>query len=148
MLQPKRTKYRKMGRGRRKGMAVTGSSVHFGEFGLKAMACDWITARQIESARIAITRHLQRGGQVWIRVFPDKPVSKKPAEVRMGGGKAANDHWVAVVKPGRILFEVGGVSADQAIEALRLASHKLPIPTKTVQRDRVATLTGAVLGQS
>jgi large subunit ribosomal protein L16 len=129
-------------------MAVTGSSVHFGEFGLKAMACDWITARQIESARIAITRHLQRGGQVWIRVFPDKPVSKKPAEVRMGGGKAANDHWVAVVKPGRILFEVGGVTADQAIEALRLASHKLPIPTKTVQRDRVATMTGAVLGQS
>ncbi len=148
MLQPKRTKYRKMGRGRRKGMAVTGSSVHFGEFGLKAMACEWITARQIESARIAITRHLQRGGQVWIRVFPDKPVSKKPAEVRMGGGKAANDHWVAVVKPGRILFEVGGVSADQAIEALRLASHKLPIPTKTVQRDRVATMAGAVLGQS
>ena len=100
MLQPRRTKYRKMFRGRRKGNAVTGSTVEFGEFGLKAMACEWITARQIESARIAITRHLQRGGQVWIRVFPDKPVSKKPAEVRMGGGKAANDHWVAVVKPG------------------------------------------------
>ena len=107
MLQPKRTKYRKMCRGRRKGKATTGNSVDFGEFGLKALACNWITARQIESARVAITRHLQRGGQVWIRVFPDKPVSKKPAEVRMGGGKAANDHWVAVVKPGRILFEVG-----------------------------------------
>ena len=110
------------------------------------MACDWVTARQIESARIAITRSLQRGGQVWIRVFPDKPVSKKPAEVRMGGGKAANDHWVAVVKPGRILFEVGGVTAEQAAEAMRLASHKLPIPTKMVQRDRVAALTGGGVG--
>ena len=102
------------------------------------MACDWITARQVESARVAITRSLQRGGQVWIRVFPDKPVSKKPAEVRMGGGKAANDHWVAVVKPGKILFEVGGVTPQQAEAALRLASYKLPIPTKTVQRDRIA----------
>lgn len=138
MLQPKRTKYRKMFRGRRKGNATTGNSVDFGEFGLKALACDWITARQIESARIAITRHLQRGGQVWIRVFPDKPVSKKPAEVRMGGGKAANDHWVAVVKPGRILFEVGGVTPEQARSALRLASYKLSLPTKTVQRDRLA----------
>lgn len=138
MLQPKRTKYRKIGRGRRKGQATTGNSVNFGEYGLKAMACDWITARQIESARVAITRSLQRGGQVWIRVFPDKPVSKKPAEVRMGGGKAANDHWVAVVKPGRILFEVGGVTPQQAEVALRLASYKLPIPTKTVQRDRIA----------
>ncbi|MEE2881660.1 MAG: 50S ribosomal protein L16 [Chloroflexota bacterium] len=138
MLQPKRTKYRKIGRGRRKGQATTGNSVSFGEYGLKAMACDWITARQIESARVAITRSLQRGGQVWIRVFPDKPVSKKPAEVRMGGGKAANDHWVAVVKPGRILFEVGGVTPQQAEVALRLASYKLPIPTKTVQRDRIA----------
>ena len=138
MLQPKRTKYRKIGRGRRKGQATTGNSGSFGEYGLKAMACDWITARQIESARVAITRSLQRGGQVWIRVFPDKPVSKKPAEVRMGGGKAANDHWVAVVKPGRILFEVGGVTPQQAEVALRLASYKLPIPTKTVQRDRIA----------
>ena len=138
MLQPKRTKFRKIGRGRRKGKATTGNSVSFGEYGLKAMACDWITARQIEAARVAITRSLQRGGQVWIRVFPDKPVSKKPAEVRMGGGKAANDHWVAVVKPGKILFEVGGVTAQQAETALRLASYKLPIPTKTVQRDRIA----------
>jgi len=138
MLQPKRTKFRKIGRGRRKGQATTGNSVSFGEYGLKAMACDWITARQIESARVAITRSLQRGGQVWIRVFPDKPVSKKPAEVRMGGGKAANDHWVAVVKPGKILFEVGGVTPQQAQAALRLAAYKLPIPTKAVQRDRLA----------
>jgi large subunit ribosomal protein L16 len=129
-----------MGRGRRKGTAVTGGSIEFGEFGLKAMACEWITARQIESARIAITRHLQRGGQVWIRVFPDKPISKKPAEVRMGGGKAANDHWVAVVKPGRIMFEVGGVPLDQAEQALQRAAHKLPIPTKVVYRDRITAL--------
>ena len=142
MLQPKRSKYRKVFRGKRKGVASTGSSIDFGEFGLKAMAADWITSRQIESARVAVTRHLHRGGQVWVRVFPDKSVSKKPAEVRMGGGKAAVDHWVAVVKPGRILFEVAGVPAQEAIDALRLASHKLPIPTKTVQRDRLAALSG------
>jgi len=142
MLQPKRTKFRKSFRGRRKGAATTGSSIDFGEFGLKAMAADWITARQIESARVAVTRHLHRGGQVWVRVFPDKSVTKKPAEVRMGGGKAAVDHWVAVVKPGRVLFEVAGVPAQEAMEALRLASHKLPIPTKTVQRDRLAALSG------
>ncbi len=140
MLQPKRTKYRKIFRGRRKGAATSGNKVDFGEFGLKALACDWITARQIEAARIAVTRRLRRGGQVWVRVFPDKSVSKKPAETRMGGGKAADDHWVAVVKPGRILFEVAGVPAEDAVEALRLASHKLSIPTKTVQRDRVAVL--------
>jgi large subunit ribosomal protein L16 len=133
-----------MGRGRRKGNATTGNSVDFGEFGLKAMGATWMTARQIEAARVAITRHLQRGGQVWIRVFPDKPVSKKPAEVRMGGGKAANDHWVAVVKPGRILFEVGGVSQQQAVEALQRAAQKLSIPTKTVQRDRVAAMLSGV----
>ena len=142
MLQPKRTKFRKSFRGRRKGAATTGSTIDFGEFGLKAMAADWITARQIESARVAVTRHLHRGGQVWVRVFPDKSVTKKPAEVRMGGGKAAVDHWVAVVKPGRVLFEVAGVPAQEAMEALRLASHKLPIPTKTVQRDRLAALSG------
>jgi large subunit ribosomal protein L16 len=141
MLQPKRTKFRKAFRGRRKGTATTGSSVSFGEFGLKALRADWVTARQIESARVAITRSLQRGGQVWIRVFPDKPVSKKPAEVRMGGGKAANEYWAAVVRPGRILFEVGGVPEEQALKALKLASYKLPIPTKTVQRDRVRALT-------
>ena len=142
MLQPKRTKYRKSFRGRRKGMATSGNSVDFGEFGLKAMAADWITARQIEAARIAVTRRLRRGGQVWVRVFPDKPVSKKAAETRMGGGKAANDYWAAVVKPGRILFEVAGVPTQDAMEALELAAHKLPIPTKTVRRDRIGALAG------
>ena len=146
MLQPKRTKFRKAFRGRRKGTATTGSSVSFGEFGLKALEADWITARQIESARIAITRSLQRGGQVWIRVFPDKPVSKKPAEVRMGGGKAANEYWAAVVRPGKILFEVGGVPEEQAMKALKLASYKLPIPTKAVRRDRIRALTGKAEG--
>lgn len=140
MLQPKRTKFRKAMRGRRKGVATSGNSVDFGEYGLKALEADWLTARQIEAARVAVTRRLRRGGQVWIRVFPDKPVSKKPAETRMGGGKAATDHWVAVVKPGRILFEVAGVPAQDAIAALELASQKLPIPTKTVHRDRMAAL--------
>ncbi len=140
MLQPKRTKFRKMGRGKRRGAATTGNQVEFGEIGLKAMSPDWITARQIESARIAISRSLLRGGRTWIRIFPDKAVSKKPAEVRMGGGKAANDHWVAVVKPGRIMFEVGGVPLNQAEEALRRAAHKLPIPTKIVYKDRITAL--------
>ena len=144
MLQPKRTKHRKIIRGRRKGVATTGSTVNFGEFGLKALGADWITARQIEAARVAVTRRLRRGGQVWVRVFPDKPISKKPAETRMGGGKSGTDHWVAVVKPGRILFEVAGVPAIDAIEALRLASHKLPIPTKTVHRNRMATAAGTM----
>ena len=144
MLQPKRTKYRKVMRGRRKGMATTANSVDFGEFGLKAMAADWITARQIEAARVAVTRHLKRGGQVWVRLFPDKSVSKKPAEVRMGGGKAAVDHWVAVVKPGRIMFEVAGVPAQDAIAALNLAAHKLPIPTKTVQRNRMKSAAAGI----
>ena len=142
MLQPKRSKHRKVFRGRRKGAATTGNNIDFGEFGLKALGADWISSRQIEAARIAVTRHLHRGGQVWVRVFPDKSVSKKPAETRMGGGKAAVDHWVAVVKPGRILFEVAGVPPQEAMEALRLASHKLPIPTKAVQRDRVAVASG------
>ena len=134
MLQPKRTKYRKIFRGRRKGNATSGNQVDFGEFGLKAMGPGWVTARQIEASRVAVTRHLRRGGQVWVRVFPDKSVSKKPAETRMGGGKAAVDHWVAVVKPGRVMFEVAGVDPQVAKEALRLASHKLPIPTKIVDR--------------
>lgn len=142
MLQPKRTKFRKQFRGRRKGAATGGNSVDFGEFGLKAMAAEWITARQIEAARIALTRHMKRGGQVWVRVFPDKSVTKKAAETRMGGGKAAVEYWAAVVKPGRILFEVAGVPQEEAMEALRLASHKLPIPTKTVRRDRLAVLAG------
>ena len=144
MLQPKRSKFRKSFRGRRKGVATTANQLDYGEFGLKALAADWITARQIEAARIAVTRHLKRGGQVWVRVFPDKSVTKKPAEVRMGGGKAAVDHWVAVVKPGRIMFEVAGVPQQEAMAALKLASHKLPIPTRTVVRDRM----GAAAGRS
>jgi len=134
MLQPKRVKYRKMHRGRRQGKVTNGSTI-FGEFGLKALEPSWITSRQIESARIAITRHLRRGGKVWIRVFPDKAVSKKAAETRMGGGKAAVEHWVAVVRPGKILFEVSGVKEDLAMEAMRLAGHKLPIATKAVTQD-------------
>ena len=139
MLQPKRTKYRKHFRGKMRGAAATGNAVTFGEVGLKAMEPTWITARQIEAARIAVTRRLRRGGQVWVRVFPDKSVSKKAAETRMGGGKAAVDYWVAVVRPGRVLFEVAGVAQEEAVAALRLASHKLPIQTKTVFRDRLAT---------
>jgi large subunit ribosomal protein L16 len=135
MLQPKRVKYRKIHRGHRRGVATSGNSVNFGDFGLKALEPCWMTARQIEAARIAITRHLRRGGKVWVRVFSDKAVSKKAAETRMGGGKAAVDHWAAVVKPGRILFEVSGVREDLAMEALRLASHKLPIGTRAVRRD-------------
>ena len=144
MLQPKRSKFRKSFRGRRKGVATTANQLDYGEFGLKALAADWITARQIEAARIAVTRHLKRGGQVWVRLFPDKSVTKKPAEVRMGGGKAAVDHWVAVVKPGRIMFEVAGVPQQEAMQALKLAAHKLPIPTKKVVRDRM----GAAAGRS
>ena len=138
MLQPKRLKHRKMHRGRLSGKATSANTVDFGSYGLKALECHWITARQIEAARIAINRHLHRGGKVWVRLFPDKPISKKAAETRMGGGKAATDHWVAVVKPGRILFEVSGVKEDLAMEALRLASHKLPIATKAVRRDILA----------
>ena len=134
MLQPKRVKFRKMHRGRMTGKATSGNQLNFGEFGLKAMAPGWITARQIEAARIAITHHLSRGGNVWVRAFSDKAVSKKPAETRMGGGKAAVDHWVAVVKPGHILFEIGGIREELAVEALERAAQKLPIPTKTVSR--------------
>ena len=146
MLQPTRTKFRKHFRGKMSGNASTGNSVAFGEIGLKAIEAHWITARQIESARVAVTRHLKRGGQVWVRVFPDKSVSKKPAETRMGGGKAAVDYWVAVVKPGKILFEVAGVPHEEAVQALKLASRKLPIPTKTVVRDRLAAAVANGLG--
>ena len=134
MLQPKRTKFRKMHKGRRKGKAQVGNQVDFGDFGLKATSVAWVTARQIEAARRAITRHFRRGGQVWIRVFPDKPVTSKPAETRMGGGKGAVDRWVAVVKPGRILFEVSGIGQEMAYEALRLASQKLPVSTTMISR--------------
>ena len=135
MLQPKRVKYRKSHKGRRRGKAQSGNAVVFGDFGLQALEAAWITSRQIEAARRAITRHVHRGGNVWIRIFPDKPVTKKPAETRMGGGKGAPDHWVAVVKPGRIMFELGGVGEAMAKEAMRLASHKLPINTRFLVKD-------------
>lgn len=134
MLQPKRTKYRKQQKGRMKGLALKGSTVAFGSVGLKAVTGARITNRQIESARIAMTRSMKREGKVWIRIFPDKPITKKPQEVRMGKGKGAVDHWVAQVKPGRIMFEVDGVPLDVATEALRLAAQKLPVLTKIVIR--------------
>ena len=135
MLQPKRQKFRKQHRGRRRGQANSGNEVSFGEFGLQATSAAWIDSRQIEAARRAITHELKRGGKVWIRIFPDKPVTAKPAETRMGSGKGAPDHFVAVVKPGRMLFEVAGVKEDLAREALRLASHKLAVQTRTVVRE-------------
>ena len=135
MLLPKRTKYRKPHRGRRTGLAKGGTRVQFGEYGLKAMEQGWVTNRQIEAARIAMTRYIKRGGKVWINIFPDKPATKKPAETRMGSGKGAPDHWVAVVKPGRILFEMAGVDHESAVEAMRLASHKLPVATRVVMRE-------------
>jgi len=134
MLMPKKTKYRKRQKGRMTGKAYRGSAVSFGEFGLKAMDPAWITDRQIEAARIALTRYIKRGGKVWIRIFPDKPITKKPAETRMGKGKGAPEYWVAVVKPGRIMFEVEGVSEVMAREAFRLAGNKLPVKTKFVSR--------------
>ena len=136
MLQPKRTKYRKMQKGRVKGIAQRGHTIAFGSFGLKTLEPGWITSRQIESARIAMTRYMKREGQVWIRIFPDKPVTKKPAEVRMGKGKGAPEYWVATIRPGRIMFEVSGVPITVAQEALRLAAQKLPVKTKfSVRRD-------------
>jgi large subunit ribosomal protein L16 len=134
MLMPKRMKHRKMQRGRRTGASKGGTNVDFGEFGLKAMQDGWITARQIEAARVAMTRRVKRGGKIFIRIFPDKPITKKPAEVRMGKGKGAPEEWVAVVKPGRIMFEIQGVEEELAAEAIELAGHKLPIKTKFVKR--------------
>lgn len=134
---PKRIKYRKQQRGRRRGKAYRGSEINFGEFGIKALEPAWLTNKQIEAARVALTRHIKRGGKVWIRIFPDKPVTVKPAETRMGKGKGAPDHWVAVVKPGRILFELEGVTIQLAREALGLASAKLPIKTRFVTRTSV-----------
>ena len=134
MLQPKRTKYRRMQKGRMPGNAGRGYTLAFGSFGLKAMECAWVTNRQIEAARVAVTRFMKREGQVWIRIFPDKPTTRKPAEVRMGKGKGAPEGWVAVVKPGRILFEAEGVSKATAAEALRLAAQKMPVKTKLVVR--------------
>lgn len=134
MLMPKRVKYRKQFRGRMRGRASRGAKVSFGDFGLQATESCWVTSRQIEAARRAIVRYVQRGGKLWIRIFPDKPVTAKAAETRMGSGKGSVDHWVAVVKPGRILFEITGVAEDQAKEAMRLASHKLPMKTQFVRR--------------
>jgi large subunit ribosomal protein L16 len=135
MLAPKKIKYRKRHKGRRAGVAGRGSTLSFGDFGLKALECGWLTARQIEAGRIALMRHIKRGGKLWIRIFPDKPITKKPAETRMGKGKGAPEDWVAVIKPGRILYEMEGVPAVIAREAFRLASHKLPIDTKFISRE-------------
>ena len=134
MLSPKKVKFRKQQRGRMKGTPLRGSTLNFGEFGLQAIECCNVSARQIEAARVAMTRHVKRGGKMWIRIFPDKPITKKPAEVRMGKGKGAPEGWVAVVRPGRILYEMEGVSREMAKEALRLASHKLSVKTRFVER--------------
>ena len=134
-LMPKRTKYRKMQKGRNRGKATRGNVVNEGQYGLQALEAGWITANQIESARIAMTRYIKRGGKVWIKLFPNKPVTKKPAETRMGKGKGAPEYWVAVVKPGRVMFEIAGVTEDIAREALRLAAHKLPVKAKFVVRE-------------
>jgi len=134
MLMPKRVKYRKSQRGRRAGKAYRGSAVSFGDFGLKAMEPAWITSRQIEACRVALTRKMKRDGKVWIRIFPDKPVSKKPLETRMGKGKGGSEFWLAIIKPGRVMFEVAGITKELANEALKLCSHKLPIKTKVVSR--------------
>ncbi|NJN66409.1 MAG: 50S ribosomal protein L16 [Chloroflexaceae bacterium] len=137
MLMPKRVKYRKQQRGRNRGLSYRGNSVTFGDYGLMALENTWITSRQIEAARRTITGYVKRGGKVWIRIFPDKPVTQKPAETRMGGGKGSVDHWVAVVKAGRVMFELGGVREELALEALRRAAQKLPIPCKVVGREDV-----------
>ncbi len=134
MLMPKRVLHRKVQRGKRRGQPYRGSRINFGEYGLQSMECGWITSRQIESARVAITRHVRRGGKVWIKIFPQKPVTKKPAETRMGSGKGPPEYWVAVVKPGRVLYELSGVPLEEAKEAMRLASHKLPLKTKFIRR--------------
>ena len=142
MLMPKRTKYRRVQRGRMKGAASRGNKVSYGEFGIQALEPGWITGNQIEAARVAMTRYTKRGGQVWIKIFPDKPVTQKPAETRMGSGKGSPEYWVAVVKPGRVLFEIAGVPEDAAREAMRLASHELPSKTKIVAREAAETENG------
>ena len=137
MIMPKRVKYRRVMRGRMKGRATRGNTVSYGDFGLVATEPSWITSNQIEAARIAMTRYTKRGGQVWIKIFPDKPVTEKPAETRMGSGKGSPEYWVAVVKPGRVMFEIGGVAEETAREALRLAMHKLPIKCKIIAREKM-----------
>ncbi len=147
MLQPKRVKFRKSHKGHRRGSAQAGNAVAFGDFGLQALESAWITARQIEASRRAITRHLRRGGKVWVRLFPDKPVTRKPAETRMGKGKGDPDHWVCVVRRGRMMFELSGVSEEMAKEAMRLASHKLPIDTKFVVREAYVAASESGVGE-
>ncbi len=142
MLLPKRVKYRRVHRGRMKGRALRGNKVNYGEYGLMALEPAWITSNQIEAARIAMTRYIKRGGQVWIKIFPDKPVTEKPAETRMGSGKGSPEYWVAVVKPGRVMFEIGGIDEATAKEAMRLAGHKLPIKTKFVKKSDTESETG------
>ena len=142
MLMPKRTKFRRVQRGRMKGAASRGNKVAYGEFGIQALEPGWITGNQIEAARIAMTRYTKRGGKVWIKIFPDKPVTEKPAETRMGSGKGSPEYWVAVVKPGRVMFEIAGVSEEIAREALRLASHKLPVKCKIVAKETAETENG------
>ena len=137
MLSPKKVKFRKQQRGRMRGVSRRGSTLNFGEFGLQATECGYISSKQIEAARIAMTRHVKRGGKLWIRIFPDKPITGKPAEVRMGKGKGAPEGWVAVIRPGRVLYEMEGVPRDLAKEALRLASHKLPLKTKFLERSEI-----------
>ena len=142
MLMPKRVKYRKVQRGRMTGVASRGNKVVYGEYGIQAMEPGWITGNQIEAARIAMTRYTKRGGKVWIKIFPDKPITEKPAETRMGSGKGSPEYWVAVVKPGRVMFEIAGVSEETAREALRLASHKLPVKCKIVAKQTAETENG------
>ena len=142
MLMPKRAKYRKVQRGRMTGTASRGNKVAYGEFGIQALEPGWITGNQIEAARIAMTRYTKRGGKVWIKIFPDKPITEKPAETRMGSGKGSPEYWVAVVKPGRVMFEIAGVSEETAREALRLASHKLPVKCKIVKKETAETENG------
>jgi len=143
MLAPKKVKFRKQQKGRRRGTASRGNSLNFGDYGLQASECGWLTTRQIEAARVTMTRHIKRGGKIWIRIFPDKPITKKPAETRMGKGKGTPEDWVAVIKPGRILYEMEGVARETAVEAFRLASHKLPLPTKFIARAGAGETTGA-----
>ncbi len=143
MLAPKKVKFRKQQKGRRRGMASRGNSLNFGDYGLQASECGWLNTRQIEAARITMTRHIKRGGKIWIRIFPDKPITKKPAETRMGKGKGAPEDWVAVIKPGRILYEMEGVARETAVEAFRLASHKLPLATKFIAREGAGESAGA-----
>ncbi len=137
MLSPKKVKFRKQQKGKMRGMARRGATLNFGEYGLQAVDCGYISSKQIEAARIAMTRHVKRGGKIWIRIFPDKPITKKPAEVRMGKGKGAPEGWVAVIKPGRILYEMSGVTKELAMEALRLAMHKLPVKTRFIERNEL-----------